>query len=107
MKMKLPGRARTAEDEQTRAEHLRHDSVHKAAHHAAHVFRRGRSVASFAACSAAFSTANNCLASALRLSASGVPPCTCRIASNASGPMRQLMLTTRTPLLRMRTTASR
>ncbi|MGY1764006.1 TRAP transporter permease [Geodermatophilus sp. SYSU D00779] len=38
MKMKLPGRARThtAEDEQARAEHLRHDGVHKAAHHAAH-----------------------------------------------------------------------
>ena len=36
--MKLPGRAgsRTAEDEQARAEHLRHDSVQKAAHHAAH-----------------------------------------------------------------------
>ena len=38
MKLKLPGRARTqtAEDEQARAEHLRHDGVHKAAHHAAH-----------------------------------------------------------------------
>ncbi|WP_448609483.1 TRAP transporter permease [Geodermatophilus sp. URMC 60] len=38
MKIKLPGRAqpRTAEDEQARAEHLRHDTVHKAAHHAAH-----------------------------------------------------------------------
>ncbi len=38
MKMKLPGRARTrpAEDEQARAERLRHDDVHKVAHHAAH-----------------------------------------------------------------------
>ena len=38
MKLKLPGRARTqtAEDEQARAEHPRHDGARKAAHHAAH-----------------------------------------------------------------------